>query len=166
MATLAKAKVRTSDAAMAQCLRSARGVAEALASGGWSVVDTTDKLGEPYRERAQAIAVKLNDALGHDEHVTQLAGVLESCRTAALELLTEAATRPPPEPPPKPPAPEPPEKTDKRESEVAIGRRSVAAAEIDTVFTEIRNAVRKADAARVDIEWRVYSGNEDEKRSP
>ena len=115
VATLAKAEVQTSDAAMAQCLRSARGVAEALASGGWSVVDTTDKLGEPYRERVQAIAAKLNDALGHDEHVTQLAGVLESCHTAALELLTEAATRPPSKLPgtPEPPAQEPPQKTDK-----------------------------------------------------
>ena len=117
---------------------------------------------------SEAIAAKLNDALGHDEHVTQLVGVLESCHTAALELLTEAATRPPPKlpGPPEPPAPEPPEKTDKRESEVATGHRSVAAAEIDTVFAEIRDAMRKAAATRVDIEWRVYSGNEDGKRSP
>ena len=57
-------------------------------------------------------------------------------------------------------------KTDKRESEVATGHRSVAATEIDTVFAEIRDAMRKADATRVDIEWRVYSGNEDWKRLP
>ena len=165
VATLAKAKVQTSDAAMAQCLRSASGVAEVLASGGWSVIDTTDKLGGPYQERVQAIAAKLNDALGHDEHVTQLAGVLESCHTTALELLTEAATRPPSKPP-EPPKPEPPVKNDKRESQVATGHRSVAAAEIDAVFAEIRNAARKADATRVDIEWRVYSDNGDGNPSP
>ena len=153
---------------MAQCLRSARGVAQALASGGWRVFDTTDKLGEPYQGRVQAIAAKLNDALGHDEHVTQLAGVLEGCQTTALALLSEAVTTSSPKPPgpPEPPTPEPPVKTDKRESQVTTGHRSIAAADVDTVFAEIRNAVRKADATRVDIEWRVYSGDEDGKRSP
>ena len=162
VATLAKADVQTSDAAMAQCLKSAHDVAGAVAPDEWRVFDRTDKLAEPYRERVQEIAAKLNDALSRDEHVTQLAGVLQGCQTTALDLLTEAATTPSRKPP-EPPAPEPPVISDKG-ARVTTGHRSVAAAEVDMVFAEIRASVREADATRVDIRWTVYSGDEDRKR--
>ena len=45
------------------------------------------------------------------------------------------------------------------------GHMTVAAAEIGLVFTEIENAVRKAGATRVEIEWKVYSGDTDRTRS-
>ena len=160
VATLAKADVQTSDAAMAQCVKSARDVAEAMAPDEWRVFDRTDKLAEPYRERVQEIATKLNDAFRHDEHVTQLAAVLQGCQTTALDLLTEAATAPSPKPP-ETPAPEPPAKSVKGESGVTTGHTSVAATEVDTVFADIRDAVRKSGATRVEIKWTVYSGDED-----
>ena len=115
------------------------------------------------------IAASVEDALRHDEHVTPLVDTLRRCRTRALDLLTEAATAPPdprkPLEPPKPPGPEPPATPKQDERGVKTGRKTVAAAEIGLVFTEIENAVSKTGATRVEIEWRVYSGDTDRTRS-
>ena len=103
---------------------------------------------------------------------------LRRCRTRALDLLTEAATAPPPaspEPPgpeapePKPPEPnlpepEPPTTPSQHDRGTTTGHRTVAAAEVGLVFTEIENAVREAGATRVEIVWKVYSGDADRTR--
>ena len=183
VATLAGASVQTGAVAMGQSLTSARSVAAALAPDQWEVFEKIDTLAEPYRERAREIATSVADALRHDEHVTPLADTLRRCRTRALDLLTEAATAPPPAPPepPKPPGPpepepeppkpeipkpEPPATPDEDDRGTTTGRRTVAAAEVGLVFTEIEAAVREAGATRVEIEWKVYAGDTDRTPSP
>ena len=182
VATLAGAHVQTGAVAMGQSLASARAVATALAPDQWEVFERIGTLAEPYRERAREIATSVDDALRHDEHVTPLVDTLRRCRTRALDLLTEAATAPPelrklPEPPdsqkpPEPPdpqkPPEPPEPSAtpiQHDRGTTTGHRTVAAAEIGLVFTEIENAVREAGATRVEIVWKVYSGDTDRTRS-
>ena len=168
VATLAAATVQTSPAAMGQCLKSAREVSGALAVVEWQVFDRTDRLPEPYRERTREIATSLDDALRRDEHVTPFVEVLRDCQTLALDLLTEAATAPPPAPS-RPPVPQPPPSPDRPDSVdpfATTGRRTVPAAEVGTVFEEIENAARKTSATRVEIRWRVYSEDDDRTRQP
>ena len=170
VSTLAAADVQTSPAAMGQCLKSAHDVTGALAAGEWQVFDRTDQLPEPYHERVQEIATSLDEALRRDEHVTPFVGVLRGCRTRALDLMIEAANAPPPPIPSRPPVPEPPTRPDgpERPDSVApsatTGHRTVAAAEIRTVFEEIENAARETGATRVEIRWTIYSDGDDRTR--
>lgn len=168
VATLAAANAQTSPAAMGQCLKCAGEVAGALAAGEWQVFDRTHKLPEPYRERVREIATGLDDALRRDEHVTPFVEVLRACQTRALDLLTEAATARPPAPP-EPPVPEPPpspDRPDRVDPSAATGHRTVAAANVGTVFEEIENAARKTGATQVEIRWTVYSDGDDRTRQP
>ena len=161
--TLARANVQTSDVAMGQCLRSAREVAGALASNEWNVCDSADGLAAPYRERAQEIATDLDDALRRDEHAISLLEVLPRCHDRALKLLTTAAG-PSSSSPPGPPAPEPPARSDKEGRGTQTGHKTVAAADVGAVFAEIQKAVRETGAARVEIDWKVYSDDNDRTR--
>ena len=157
---LATANIQTSDVAMGQCLRSACEVAGALASNEWNVCDSTGGLAEPYRERARDIATNLDDALRRDEHAISLVEVLPRCHDRALKLLTTAAA-PPPSAPPESPVPEPPTRPGKPGHGTRTGHKTVAAADIGTVFAEIEKAVHETGAARVEIEWKVYSDDSD-----
>ena len=171
VSTLAAADVQTSPAAMGQCLKSAHEVAGALAVGEWQVFDRTDQLPEPYHERVQEIATSLDEALRRDEHVTPFMGVLRVCRTRALDLMIEAANAPPPVPS-QLPVPEPttrpdgPERPDSAAPSATTGHRTVAAAEIRTVFEEIENAARETGATRVEIRWTIYADGDDRTRQP
>ena len=171
VATLAAADVQTSPAAMGQCLKNARGVAGALAAGEWQVFDRTDRLPAPYHERVREIATSLDDALRRDEHVTPFVGVLRGCQTRALDLLTEAATVPPPVPPQppvpeRPPRPDEPDRPDRVDPPAKTGHRTVAAAKVGTVFEEIENAAREMGATRVEIQWTIFSDGDDRTRQP
>ena len=158
---LAGANVQTSDIAMGQCLRSAREVAGALVSSEWNVCDSANELADPHRERAREIATDLDDALRRDEHAISLLEVLPRCHDRALKLLTAAAASPAPAPPapapPEPPTPKPPTRADKEGRGTRTGHTTVAAADVGAVFAEIEKAVRETGAARVEIEWKVYS---------
>ena len=167
VATLAQAKVRTSDAAMGQSLASASAVTAALDPGEWEVFETLDGLAEPYRERVREIVGTLDDALRHDEHVTPLVPTRRCCQSRAFDLLREfAESRPPVSDPPEPPAPSRPRARPERGSGgEAAGHRTVAAKEVGAVLEEIEKAVRETGAPRVMIEWRVREagdGPEDE----
>ena len=166
VATLAAADVQTSPAAMGQCLKSARGVAGALAAGEWQVFDRTDRLPAPYHERVREIATSLDDALRRDEHVTPFVGVLRGCQTRALDLLTEAATAPPPRPPEPPTRRDGLERPDSVDPPAKTGHRTVAAAKVGTVFEEIENAAREMGATRVEIQWTIFSDGDDRTRQP
>lgn len=161
---LARANVQTSDVAMGQCLRSAREVAVSLASNEWNVCDSAGGLAEPYRERAREIATDLDDALRRDEHAISLLEVLPRCHDRALKLLTTASA-PAPHAPPEPPTPKPPTGSDTEGRGTQTGYRTVAAADVGAVFTEIKKAVREAGASRVEIEWRVYSDDDRTRQS-
>ena len=162
VATLASAKVRTSEVAMGESLASASKVTAALDSGEWEVFETLDDLTEPYLERVREIVGTLDDALRHDEHVTPLASTRRRCQSRAFDLLREiAASRPPvSDPSEPPPSPRPRTRPETGSHREAAGHRTVAAKEVGTVLREIEKAVNETGAPRITIEWRVRAAGD------
>ena len=158
VATLAAARVHTSDVAMGQSVTSARSLAGVLSAQGFQIFEKIDGLTDPYRERAQGIIATVHDALRRDEHVTPLGPSLQLCQSQALDLLAEAATKPADSASELPP-PQPARKTDQKKGarDEPGGHHIVAATNLGAVFKEIEAAVRESGATRVEIEWKVVT---------
>ena len=158
VAALAEMKVQTGDdIAMGQSLERAGLTAQALDSNEWEVFETLDEIADPYRERGREIAKKLDAALRQNEHVTPLADTRRRCQKEALSLLREiTAAQSTPATPPQPP-PDPPARVKKDALRQSTGHRTVAAAEVASVFREIESAIQETGATEVEIDWKVYT---------
>ena len=90
----------------------------------------------------------------HDEHVSPLASTLRRAQSEAVNLLAEAATRPPTAEPPRPEAPIHGRKLAKQ------GRKTVKASEAGQVFQAIQADLAGRSGTTLEVDWKIYSEGE------
>ncbi|NJO35615.1 MAG: DUF2336 domain-containing protein [Rhodospirillales bacterium] len=89
---LARAELRTSEAAMAGTLAKAASLDAFLIGFDWQSLEALERLQDQRRATAEAIRMHVADALRTDEYATPLKPALEQAREKALRLLAEAST--------------------------------------------------------------------------
>jgi hypothetical protein len=149
---LEKASVATSETAMGQVLKGARDMADALQNAKWALFDKIDGLGDPYKERAEAIVSLVKNALIPDEHVSSLASTLDQAQSEAISLLADAATKPYPPTPESPPEPLAPGRKLAKQ-----GRKTVKTSEAKQVFAQIESDLAEQRGTTLEVDWKIYS---------
>ena len=143
--TLAKADVRTSEAAAASSMKKAGSVASVLDGQSWEVFDAVRRLEDERKNAAEGILKDLREALSKDEYAVGLEAKVSLLHTDAVKLLV------PPAPPTPPPPPEPglTKVESKRE-------RGLSLSEAETLVKGLGEKVQSRDKARVDLSWTLY----------
>lgn len=100
VATLARADLATSEAAVSRTLGQAQVCAGALAATSWLLFDAIAKLQDHRLAPAQKIIARLQEVLGADEHVIALKPQLDALQRQAVDLLAAATPEVQPEAPP------------------------------------------------------------------
>ena len=150
---LARAEVRTSEAAMARTLATAAELEAFLAGFDWQSLEALERLQDHRRAEADAIRGQLAEALAADEHVTALKSALGQARAKALRLLTEtpapglARPYPPPQQPPR---------DGPAEVEVAAETHShLPAKEALAVLVQLERRLEAEPDGHLSIQWRL-----------
>ncbi|MGH8585026.1 MAG: hypothetical protein ACREWE_02170 [Gammaproteobacteria bacterium] len=152
---LATAPIATSETAMGQAIKGARQTADALEGTEWRIFDKIRSFSGTYRVRAEGIVQGVTEALIHDEHVSPLASTLRRAQSEAVNLLVEAATRPPTaEEPPKPEAPIHGRMLAKQ------GRKTVRGSEAGQVFQAIQADLAGRSGTTLEVDWKIYTEGE------
>ena len=147
---LARAEVRTSEAAMARTLATAAELEAFLAGFDWQSLEALDRLQDHRRAAADAIRGQLAEALTADEHVTALRSALEQARAKALRLLTEAP------PPPPPSATTATRRRCRRSGVVAAEAHSdLPAKEALAMLAQLERRLEAEPDGHLSIEWRL-----------
>ena len=149
---VARAKVATSETAMAQSIKQATALVAALDNTPWDLFEKIRQLPVARAPHAPSIVEQVKDALTRDEHVVHLADALHKARSAAFELFTkiveESAT---PVVSPRLPG----KKTDTTNS-----RRGIGVKEAGALFDSIKKELAAQPGLALDIEWRLYHKDE------
>jgi len=151
---LATAPIATSETAMGQAIKGARQTADALEGTEWTIFDKIRSLSGTYRARAEGIVQGVTEALIHDEHVSPLASTLRRAQSEAVNLLVEAATRPPTAEPPRPEAPIHGRMLAKQ------GRKTVRGSEAGQVFQAIQADLAGRSGTTLEVDWMIYTEGE------
>lgn len=162
VASIAGAALRTSDTAVARAMATAADTGAALRDSSWEVFETLRRLADHRSTAAQALLVRVGEALAADEHVLALRPALAELHRSALMLLTDVAPprdipprdvlpRPPIETPPVEPAPIEPD-------DVIItveDRRNLSSAEAETVLDGLKRAMADHPDHRISLSWKI-----------
>jgi hypothetical protein len=149
---VARARVATSETAMAQSIKQATALVAALDNTPWDLFEKIRQLPAARAPHAPSIVEQVKDALTRDEHVVHLADALHKARSAAFELFTKiveasatpiVSTR------------LPGEKTDTTNS-----RRGIGVKEAGALFDSIKKELAAKPGLALDIEWRLYHKDE------
>ncbi|CAO3401287.1 phage resistance protein [Azospirillum palustre] len=162
VASFAGAALLTSDTAVARAMATAADASAALRDSSWEVFETLRRLTDHRSTAAQALLVRVGEALAADEHVLPLRPALADLHRSALTLLTDVApprdseppnSRPPPsvEPPPVDPAPIEPD-------DVIISvedRRNLSSADAGAVLDGLKRALADHPDDRISLSWKI-----------
>lgn len=99
---LARARVATSEPAMAHTMTQAAQAAPLLTGNAWSVIEALRDLSDHRKDRAQAVLEEVRGLLVADEHALGLAKGLVAQQAAATTTLATPAPAPTPTPTPTP----------------------------------------------------------------
>ena len=154
---IASAVLATSAAAMREAVKTAQAQTAILEDTLWDLFERLHQLPAERAPHARALVETVKDLLTRDEHVMPLVRGVKAAQSAALDVLTERAESPAPatfrRPSPTPPPPTaPPEATDSRRG---LGLQAATA-----VFEGLARALAENPALVVDIDWRLYTKDE------
>lgn len=169
---LVNANIATSSSAMSEVIKGADALHGALSRAEWSLFANIARLSDPHADEAKVIVASVHDALRHDEHVTALAETLADTQKAAIELLSNAATRAPSAPPPAAQkhcdhgvaatsdssnSVAEPATVDTTEASPALreGHRRVPVADLEDALAAVR-ADLEAGGAYIELRWTVH----------
>lgn len=144
--TLAKADVRTSDAAMAQAIGKAKIIDELIRTVDWDLFEAVAKLADDRKTAAEAIYRRVREILAADEHAIALKPAMDEVRRKALKLLTDTPASPSTPPPPPPRGAD---IVERRE------RKGLDRATAEQVLEGIGRELGKDPDYRLDIEWEI-----------
>ncbi len=153
----------------ARSIKSARHVADVLASAPWDNFEMIARLGEPHRAEAQNILDVLSRVAHNDELTESLPSALAATRADATALLRRVLPTPTPTPRPTPPKPVPPapplvlpQKPEPRVTPSSLPPESarsgerhwqVQVADLDKAVAELRD-VAAGQSGDIEITWR------------
>jgi hypothetical protein len=144
---VARSRIETSEAAMAQSLRKASPLCEALDRVQWQLFEAIGTLTGERAAAARAILAQVADALTSDEYAVGLAAAVNDAEAKAVRLLSE----PPPKPPPK-----------SKRNVVDQGRKERLTADKGRELLGRLEATLERDAAlHLDLTWELYRPEDD-----
>ena len=154
---IASAVLATSATAMREAVKTVQDQTAILEDTLWELFERLHQLPAERAPHARALVETVKDLLTRDEHVMPLVRGVKAAQSAALDVLTERAESPAPStfrrPSPIPPPPTaPPEATD--------SRRGIGLPAATAVFENIARALAANPALVLDIDWRLYTKDE------
>jgi hypothetical protein len=155
---IASAVLATSAAAMGEAVKNVKGPAAILEdTTPWEQFERLRQLPEERALHARDLIETVKALLTRDEHVMPLVQGIKAAQLAVIDALTERAESPAPStfrrPSPIPPPPTaPPEATD--------SRRGIGLPAATAVFENIARALAANPALVLDIDWRLYTKDE------
>ena len=161
---LAKATIATSETAMRECVGKAAELEGNLDTAGWQTFELIRKLPDEHQATVQAILTDLQESLGKDEHVVELAPVLKSTQAQAMRLLEKAVEKrpvaPPSDTPPHvtPPPMQPPATPPPPPGWVLIDEGNADGLDLSQAkdkLAELESSLRADRRIHVQIRWRV-----------
>jgi hypothetical protein len=162
--SLANLKPQTSEDAMASSFASAAEVVGALAATQWKLFESIRSFQDDGSVAAKALLARVSDALKNDQHVTELARVLRSEQSNAIDLLTPSATppQPPTDPPIAPPVAPPinppitPPVTPPVKGKKVVDsgmRENLSLSEAESEIAHLRQKTKETQVTRINVSW-------------
>lgn len=155
---LAAAGLATSEAAVGRCLATAEDLRTALTTASWDIIGSGAGLTDARQPAAEALRLRLAEALAADEHVLPLRPALKEAQTRASRLLTESVQATPLTDPPSFPGPRLPNPLPLSIEEEIVGegdRPGLDAADAAVLLDELRTQLAASPGSRLAIRWRL-----------
>ena len=154
---IASAVLATSATAMREAVKTVKEQMAILEDTLWELFERLHQLPAERAPHARALVETVKDLLTRDEHVMPLVRGVKAAQSAALDVLTEQAESPAPATSRRPsPTPLPPTAP----TEATDSRRGIGLPAATAVFENIAKALTANPALVLDIDWRLYTKDE------
>jgi hypothetical protein len=147
----------TSATAMREAVKTVKEQMAILEDTLWELFERLHQLPAERAPHARALVETVKDLLTRDEHVMPLVRGVKAAQSAALDVLTEQAESPAPATSRRPSlTPLPPTAP----AEATDSRRGIGLPAATAVFENIAKALTANPALVLDIDWRLYTKDE------
>jgi hypothetical protein len=154
---IASAVLATSATAMREAVKTVQEQAAILEDNLWELFERLHQLPAERAPRARAVVETVKDLLTRDEHVMPLVRGVKAAQLTGLDVLTEPAVSPAPATSQRPsPAPLPATAL----PEATASRRGIGLPAATAVFETITTALAANPALVLDLDWRLYTKDE------